>query len=158
MKKILFVCTGNTCRSPMAAGIFNHLAEEIGLDAKAFSRGIAVYSTSPATDKAVSAAGAYGVDIDSHESQNITENDLKIADRVYGMTEGHVRALISQFPQYKDKIFSIPTGDIPDPYGGSLEIYEEIARRISLAIKNILSSLKAGDEGSDGDKNKAYDL
>jgi len=137
----------------MAAGIFNHIAEETGLDARASSRGIAVYASAPATDKAVVAASAYGADISSHMSQNITEDDLKNAYRIYGMTNGHVRVLLSQYPQYRDKIFPIPTEDIPDPYGGSSEIYEEAARRISLAVEKIAGLLKAEDEGLDGDQN-----
>lgn len=145
MKKILFVCSGNTCRSPMAAGIFNRMAQEMGVDACASSRGIAVYSTTPAAEKAVDAAAAYGVDISSHRSLNITEDDMRTADIIYCMTGGHARALASQYPQYRDKIFPIPAEDIPDPFGGSLEIYEETARRISLALEEIVRSLKAED-------------
>lgn len=145
MKKILFVCTGNTCRSPMAAAIFNRMAQEMGVDAHASSRGIATYQSAPATEKAVSAAAAYGVDISSHRSQNISEDDMRTADFVYGMTSGHARALASQFPQYRDKIIPMPTGDVPDPFGGSSEIYEETARRISMALDEIIRSLKPED-------------
>jgi len=141
---IVFVCTGNTCRSPMAMGIFNELTRKQNLPHHAVSCGIAAFPA-PATANAVTAAKVYGADISDHISCQVDEAAIKNADRVYGMTKQHIRLLISAYPQYKDKMYPISDEDIPDPYGGSLEQYEETARRIRDAVEKIIDSLKEAD-------------
>jgi protein-tyrosine-phosphatase len=121
-------------------GIFNRLAEETGLPLRAESRGIAAYPA-PATENAVHAAKAYGADISGHVARQVDESAIRLADRVYGMTRGHVRALASAYPQYKDKIFPLSDEDIPDPIGGSFEQYEETARRINVELEKLIDSL-----------------
>lgn len=136
--KILFVCTGNTCRSPMAAGIFNALAQKAGLPVVAESCGIAA-SGAPATTNAVLAAAQYGGDISAHISCQVDADMIRSADRVFGMTDMHVRALISAFPQYASKIERLSEQDISDPFGGNFEVYNRISKQIYSAVKRIIS-------------------
>ena len=84
---ILFICTGNTCRSPLAAA----LARSRGIDA--VSAGIMVYPGSPATPEAVRAAKRHGADLTQHQAQPVTEELLKKADQVWVMTPDHWDAL-----------------------------------------------------------------
>lgn len=149
---IVFVCTGNTCRSPMAMGIFNALANSMNLPHHAVSRGIAAFPT-PATENAVAAAKIYGADLSGHIACQIDEETMKNAGRVYGLTRRHVEVLVSAFPQYKHKIFPISDEDIPDPYGGSFEQYEETAYRIKDAVSEIIEILKETDRDKDEDRN-----
>lgn len=138
---IVFVCTGNTCRSPMAMGIFNMLADREGLAAHAKSCGVAAFA-SPASENAVIAARRLGADISNHISCSVDENMIKTADRVYGMTHRHVQTLRSAYPQYADKIFPVAKQDIPDPYGGNRAEYEEIAQKIYDAVEKIIRRIK----------------
>jgi protein-tyrosine phosphatase len=134
----------------MAMGIFNVLAEKNGIAAHAVSCGVSAYP-SPATEYAVKAAQTYGADISGHISCHVSDNVLRNADRIYGMTISHVRALQTAFPQYKNKIFPIADYDIPDPFGGSLKDYEETAERIHQAVEDIVRSMerihKRGESG-----------
>ena len=73
MKKVLFVCTGNTCRSPMAEGIFNKLATEYGIDAVAESAGLNTKNDLPVSENAVKACAEIGIDIRGHKSKNFDD-------------------------------------------------------------------------------------
>lgn len=131
----------------MAMGIFNELTKNLNLPHHAVSCGIAAFP-SPAAANAVQTAKAYGADLSDHIACQVDEITIKNADRVYGMTKRHVRALVSAYPQYKDKMYPISDEDIPDPYGGSFEQYEETARRIRDAVEKIIDSLKEADRES----------
>lgn len=131
---IIFVCTGNTCRSPMAEEIYNTLIGE----KTAISRGIAVSSPSGAAQNAKYAVLEYGGNLENHMSHQITLEELKEAEIVITMTGSH-KMLLSQYVD-EDKIktlaeFAGESGDISDPYGGDVEIYRETAEEIYDYIK-----------------------
>ena len=134
MEKILFICTGNTCRSPMAQAIFNHLA---GDSAVAKSAGLLVIGTQ-AEENARLAVLERGIDLTGHVPTQVSPQLMGWADKVYCMTAGHKRALGLAFPQLADKVFTL-SADISDPFGGSLERYEICAGQIAACVADILA-------------------
>ncbi len=136
--KVLFVCTGNTCRSPMAEGIYNSISHG------AFSRGLYAEGGS-ASINAIKAMEKLGIDISHHNSTQLTKEDLENADLVLTMTKGHKGAILSVFPG-EDKVFTIGEYaggyDVIDPYGGSEEVYEACAEELYSYIERIVEKLK----------------
>ena len=137
MKNILFVCTGNTCRSPMAEAIFNEKAKKLGFDAISASRGLFVNGSFPISENARVVLYDLGIKF-NHTSTVISENDLKSSDMVFGITQNHAKTLCTMFPDQCDKIYSFPT-DISDPYGLDIDSYKACLNEISLGIDKIIA-------------------
>ena len=136
---ILFVCTGNTCRSPMAAALMNKIATEQDLDVRIESAGLFATEGNMASDNAIKAMIPYDIDLTLHRTQPVTEDLLKQCDLILTMTEAHKMVLE---PMAKDKVFTLMEyaggqGDIPDPYGGDLDEYTECARVIYGALTSV---------------------
>ena len=133
MYRIVFVCTGNTCRSPMAEGLFRVLAEKYGLQGvECTSCGLSTFAGMPVTDYAVEAAAAYGADISAHRSRPITEYLLAQGDLFVCMTRMHADRLAPFLPPEKIRVL----GDgIPDPFGGTREDYQNCAAAIYAALE-----------------------
>ena len=131
---VLFVCTGNTCRSPMAEGVFRHLlAARLGCKSAdleergviAFSAGIAAMLGGRAAREAIEALAPQGIDLTGHESQPLTEQLVKHADLVLAMTRSHRQAILSEWPEATSrvKLLCHDGSDVPDPVGGPAEQY-----------------------------------
>jgi len=143
--RILFVCTGNICRSPMAAGIAARtLADRFGCDpAMLPGHGIDVQSAGtgaaagfPASDHAILAMQERGIDIALHQSRPITVDAILAADYIWVMTRGHLEAVRQMAPEAAGRIALLdPAGeDVADPIGGDLEAYRACARRLEKAV------------------------
>jgi len=135
-KLILFVCTGNTCRSPMAAALYNHLFSRS--DTFAFSRGIAA-DASPISKNAETVLMERGVlptaksDYRRHISRTVSEEDIDRAELVVGISSSHAMSLMLRYPQYASKIAVMPE-DVPDPFGGDLECYRQCLNMIEKGL------------------------
>ena len=123
--KILFVCTGNTCRSPMAEGIFKELTKDIP-EIETYSAGLMANNGEPVSEKAVIACKEYNVDISIHKAKQITLEVFNSIDYFICMTKSHAQALINA--GISENI--IYTLDVNDPYGGSLALYKECCKQI----------------------------
>jgi len=143
-----FVCTGNTCRSPMAAGLAKViLAEMHGCRVGELrSRGIHVVSGgvcacdgARAAPDAVQAAKALGADIARHRSRALDAETVDSADAIFCMTEHHAAQVRRAVPDAAEKIKRLDMrGDIPDPIGGGQEVYRRTAERIVAALRESL--------------------
>lgn len=141
--KILFVCTGNTCRSPMAAAMMNKICTDNDIDVFASSAGIFAENGSKASKNAIEAMKEYNIDLSHHKSTSLTEALISEYDLILTMTEGH-KTMISALAT--DKIYTICEyagyeGDISDPYGGNITQYKECARDIYDCLTDIAEKI-----------------
>ncbi len=138
---VLFVCTGNTCRSPMAETIFKQLvAERLGcrpdeVDQHGVivaSAGIAAWGGGAASPGAVEAMREAGADLSGHESQPVTEALVRQADIIWTMTAAHRAAVVAQFPEAggRTAVLSPDRLDVIDPIGGPVATYRTCAEQI----------------------------
>ncbi len=139
MKKVLFVCTGNTCRSPMAQALFNKICETEGLDFIADSCGIYADGFSPVSDNAKLALKNVGIEF-NHISQPLSNKMASEADYIFGITDSHARTLMDIFPECSEKIYRFPL-DISDPYGANLDVYENCLKEIEAGVRHIITKL-----------------
>lgn len=146
---VLFVCSGNTCRSPMAAGLaLQFLAGKLVIPASELERhGITVLSAGTqalpgarATPQAIVALSDMGVDLTEHRSRPLTVDMIHQADVIYGMSANHVRAILSLAPYASDKTFQLdPERDIEDPIGGDNALYVQVANQLKTLIERRLA-------------------
>lgn len=120
--KILFVCTGNTCRSPMAEGLFRRLLREKGLEGRviAGSAGLSAVEGQPASENALLACREVGVDISGHRARRVGRGFLQAWDLFFPMTDTHAY-ILEQAGVLPQNIYLPET--VNDPYGGDLDEY-----------------------------------
>ncbi|MDD5503205.1 MAG: low molecular weight protein arginine phosphatase [Candidatus Thermoplasmatota archaeon] len=150
--KLLFVCAGNTCRSPMAEALFNNLVRERAIPDKfsAESAGTDAPEGERASENAAQVLKEdYGIDISAHRARQVSAEMVEKADVVLAMTKAHKEKIVSYFPQAKGKVFTLNefafgvSRDISDPYGADLPEYRRCAREILAAIEKIIEKIGA---------------
>ena len=133
---LLFVCTGNTCRSPMAQAIAEKILRDKGLDAKADSAGIyALPGQSVSANSKLALEKLFGISPFDHTAKPLTKALLQEADLVIAMTEHH-KALIAQAFGETEKVISMPVS-VGDPFGGTPALYEACAKSIAEGIETL---------------------
>jgi L-threonylcarbamoyladenylate synthase len=146
---LLMVCTGNTCRSPMAEGIFRKSWKEAGepYPMQVASAGVSTAPGMPASREAVEAVKSMGVDISNHLSASVSRESLEAADLVIAMTQSHKYMLLARYPEFGHKVFTLSEirpetgGDVIDPYGKSREEYDKTAQLLEKALKGLAKML-----------------
>ncbi len=147
-KKIVFVCTGNTCRSPLAEALCLQKLDGRA-DIEVSSAGVSASGGSPASAESVSLAKKYGGSLAEFRSTAVDRKLLEQATHVFAMTRAHLGILESRFPDYADKNYLVCEftdieglgfgSDIPDPIGMGKAAYEEVADRLNKALPDVIA-------------------
>ena len=146
MKTILFICTGNVCRSPMAEGLFREAVRGRG-QFRVLSAGLGALDGQPPTPHSVRAMRELGIDISNQRSRMLTADLVRQADYIFGMTHSHVETIALMYPQMAEKAFLVREfdetlepyeKDISDPIGGSYQVYLNTRDQIEQGIASLL--------------------
>src|SRR6266436_8300755 len=153
MKTVLFVCTGNVCRSPMAEGIFRRAVRGRG-DFRVISAGLGAMNGQPPSPYAVEAVRELGIDISGQRSRMLTPDLVQQADYIFGMTHSHIDTVMLLYPMAAEKTFLLREfdetldffeKDISDPIGGSYEVYLNCRDQIEQGIVSVLRFIEQGE-------------
>ena len=148
MKNVLFVCTGNTCRSPMAEAWLKVLCGRDGLDWTIRSAGLDAYAGDEASLHAQEVIRSAGGDLSHHASRRFTSYLAAEADLIVAMTRSHLQRIRMLVPEAASKSCLLmhfsklhPETDVPDPFGGSADSYRHCFETMREAIENLKNSL-----------------
>lgn len=142
--RILFVCTGNTCRSPMAAALLEN-KQLPGVEVK--SAGVFAAEGSEASVHAKTVLKEKGIEA-AHRSSQLKKEHIDWATHVLAMTSGHKDMIVERFPEAKDKTFTLKQfvlgtdGDIADPFGGPIEVYRAARDELAALIDRLAEKLQ----------------
>lgn len=156
MRRVLFVCTGNQCRSAAAVPILQSLAREVGLEVEITSAGTHAWHDIPAQATTIEAASLEGYDLHAHRSRPVTKALLDQADVVLAMARDHVAWLGACYPEDQHRVFlfkpycegrdsATAADDIPDPVGAPLPVHVTCVRQIEGALRQLVARWKRED-------------
>jgi len=145
MTRLLFVCTGNICRSPMAEGLCRNLLESAG-DFEVASAGVHAARGMPPSPEAVDALREIGIEISDYRSQPISDELVESADYIFAMTREHRRLIELFYPSAADRLFLVrefegSDTDVPDPIGQGRGVYDTCRDTIREALHHIVKHL-----------------
>jgi len=149
---VVFVCTGNTCRSPMAEGLFRkYLAESLKSEVEeleqrgylVLSAGLAASPGMPVSPQSVEALASAGVDLSDHLSRPLTPKLVQQADRIFTMTREHRDSIVATYPEAatRTELLSREGRDISDPIGLSQEAYDQCAEEIAQQVRSLVQDM-----------------
>ncbi|MCD6179156.1 MAG: low molecular weight phosphotyrosine protein phosphatase [Bacteroidales bacterium] len=149
--KILMVCLGNICRSPMAEGVMRQKIEKYNLDAEVNSCGTANYHIGESPDyRAIQTALNYNIDISQHKGQQFSVSDFNTYDLIFAMDNSNYSDIIAKAVNKKDiakvkllmdEVYPKQQKVVPDPYYGNLEDYENVYTLIEVACEHLAKRL-----------------
>lgn len=147
----LFVCSGNTCRSPMAAAIANaEIAARLGVpfesletvNVRAMSAGVSARAGAPLTEEAAEVLRSFSVPAQPHAARNLTPELAAAAELIFCMTKAHRKAVVEMLPEVEGKTYCLSTEvDVEDPIGKGLAAYVDCARQIQQLVQSRLNEL-----------------
>ena len=147
MIHVIFICTGNICRSAMADGYLKYRLKQLGKDNEIVVRSAGTYAVKgeESPNYAKQAIAKYGANIQSHTASTLEDVELEQADFILVMTERHMRDVIQRYPKLKDKIKLLGKyakdkeyDEIDDPWGYNLNVYENCAKEIVDSIEGFI--------------------
>ncbi|HYR34209.1 MAG TPA: low molecular weight protein-tyrosine-phosphatase [Burkholderiales bacterium] len=144
-RSVLFVCTGNICRSPTAEAVLRHLAAEEGIELRIASAGIGDWHVGSAPDeRAQHHAKGRGYDLSALRARQVCASDFADFDLILAMDRSHLRALERMAPRetrHKLRLF-LAERDVPDPYYGGPEGFEKVLDLVEAVCRDLLQELK----------------
>lgn len=158
LKKVLFVCTGNTCRSPMAEALFRDLVRERA-DYQVSSAGVAAAPGMPANKYSTALLKERGLNLASFKSRMLDRQILEQATHVFAMSSHHMAAIADEFPAHSDKVYLISEfvaedalrgRDVSDPFGQGRSAYEETLRDLEKILPSLLAYIDQTWKKNDG--------
>ena len=148
--KVLFVCTGNICRSPTAEGVFREMARREGLRVHVESAGTHDYHVGePPDERAQRHAKRRGYDLSAQRARRVATGDFAAFDLIVAMDRGHLRLLQSACPpQHRGKLrLFLADRDVPDPYYGGADGFEQVLDLVEAACRDLLAEISAATSG-----------
>jgi len=149
--KIMFICTGNICRSAMAEAILKKKASDKDLNIEVYSAGTYAENGDVPTSSAINVMEKRGIDLKGHRATNLRNSKIAEMDLILCATNSHKMQTIMLYPNLKDKIYTVKeyvygtNEDIPDPWGYGEEVYERCAKELEKDIDKLIEKYEGNE-------------